>query len=121
MVRGCSAVAELEAASSPGGDLGDDPLDVRPARAIVLAQPLAGGPGSASGAQQGVVLVRVQDAAGSCGGALLSQRAAAASSPEDDGVLGGEMAGDAGRAGHGPSGRVDGEVTGGEAAFDGRQ
>jgi hypothetical protein len=33
-----SAVAELEAAPPPGGDLGDGPLDVGPARAVVLGR-----------------------------------------------------------------------------------
>ncbi len=116
-----SAVAELEAASPPGGDLGDGPLDAGPVRHVVLAQPRAGGPVRTGGAQQAIVLVQVQRAAVLGGGAPLAQRAAAAGSPEDDRVLGGDVPGDPGRAGHGPGGCAGGEVIGGEPARDGGQ
>ena len=121
VVPGHSAVAELEPASPPGGDLGDGALDVGPVCHVVLAQPGAGGPVRAGGAQQAVVLVQVQGAAVFGGGAPLAQRAVPAGGPEDDGVLGGDVPGDPGRAGHGPGGRIDGEVIGGEAALDGGQ
>ena len=39
VVAGYAAIAELEPASAPGGDLGDGPLDAGPVRAVVLAQP----------------------------------------------------------------------------------
>jgi hypothetical protein len=37
VVASQAAVAELEPASAPGGDLGDGPLDVGPVRAVVPA------------------------------------------------------------------------------------
>src|SRR4029077_5159668 len=114
VVLGHAAVAELEPASAEGGDLGDGTLDVGPGRHVVLAQLRAGGPGGAGGAQQAVVLVQVQGAAVFGGGAPLAQRAVAAGSPEDDGVLGGDVPGDADRAGHGPCGCVHDEVIVGE-------
>ncbi len=52
VVPGHSALAELEPASPPGGDLGDGPLDVGPVRHVVLAQSRACGPVRAGGAQQ---------------------------------------------------------------------
>ena len=67
------------------------------------------------------MFVQVQGAAVFGGGAPLAQRAVPAGGPEDDGVLGGELPGDPGRAGHGPRGRIDGEVIAGEAAGDGGQ
>jgi hypothetical protein len=39
--------------------------------------------------------------------------------PEEDGVAGVEVPGDARWAGHGPGGGIDGEVIHGEAALDG--
>jgi hypothetical protein len=74
VVLGHAAVAELEPASPPGGDLGDGTLDVGPVCAVVLAQLRAGGPGGAGGAQQAVVLVQVQGAAFFGGGALPDRR-----------------------------------------------
>jgi hypothetical protein len=57
-VFGGAAVAELEPAPAPGGDLGDHPFHVGPVRAVILAQPRAARPGGAGGAQQ--VIARVQ-------------------------------------------------------------
>ncbi len=60
VVAGRPAVAELEAASPPGGDLGDAAFDVGPVPGVVLAQPGVGGPGGAGGAQQPVVGCRTR-------------------------------------------------------------
>src|SRR5438034_7964106 len=73
VVLGFSAVAELDPASPPGGNLGDGTLDVGPVGHVVLAQPGACGPGGAGGAQQAVVFVQVQGAAVFGGGAPLAQ------------------------------------------------
>src|ERR1019366_2777073 len=76
------AVAELEAASPPGGDLGDGAFDVGPVFHVVLAQPGAGGPVPAGGGQQVIALVQDDLAAGLAGGAACPQRAVAAQRAE---------------------------------------
>src|SRR5436853_586492 len=83
-----------------GGDLGSGALDVGPVCLVVLAKPGACGPVRPGGAQQAVMFVQVQGPAVPGGGAPLAQRAVPAGGPEDDGVLGGEVPGDPGRAGH---------------------
>jgi hypothetical protein len=87
MVLGHAAVAELEAATPPGGGLGDGTLDMGPVGHVVLAQLRAGRPGGAGGAQQPVVLVQVHGAALFGGGAPAAQRAVPAGGPEEDGVV----------------------------------
>src|SRR5450432_1190591 len=77
-----AAVAELEPASPPGGDLGDGAFHVGPAGHVVLAQPAAGGPVRAGGAQQVITLVQDELAAGLAGSASCPQRAAAAQDAE---------------------------------------
>src|SRR6266702_3028394 len=69
------AVAELEPAAPPGGDLGDGPLDVGPVSHVILAHRGVSRPVRPGGAQQ--VIARVQDelAAGLAGGAPRAQRA----------------------------------------------
>ena len=74
MVPGHSAVAELEPAYAPGGDLGDGPLDVGSVCLVLLAQPGACGPVRPDGTQQAVVFVQVQGTAVFGGGAPLAQR-----------------------------------------------
>lgn len=63
VVPGHAQVAELEAPAAAAGDLGDDPLDVRPVLLVVLAEAQAGGPVTPGGAQQRVVLVQDQGTA----------------------------------------------------------
>ena len=63
------------------------------------------------------MFVQVQGAAVFGGGAPLAQRAAPAGRPEDDGVAGGDLPGDPGRAGHGLGGLINGELVPGEAAL----
>src|SRR6266851_2939898 len=58
-----AAVAELEPASPPGGDLGDGAFHVGPAGHVVLAQP-GGGPVSPRLPEQVVALVQDELAAG---------------------------------------------------------
>src|SRR6266849_169662 len=58
VVLGRPAVAELEPASPPGGHLGDGAFDVRAVCPVVLAQPAAGGPVRAGGAEQVIPLVQ---------------------------------------------------------------
>jgi hypothetical protein len=62
------------------------------------------------------VFVQVQGAAVFGGRAPLAQRAGPAGGAEDDGVAGGDLPGDADRAGHGAGLLIDGEVIGGEPA-----
>ena len=85
---------------------GDGPLDVGPVHHVVLAQPGAGGPVRPGSMQQAVVLVQVQGAAGLGGGALAAERAVPAGDPENGGVLGGQVPGDPGQAGHRPGARA---------------
>ena len=117
VVLGRPAVAELEPASAPGGDLGDGPLDVRPVRHVVLAKPGARGPVGAGGAQQVLVLVQAELTAVLRGGAPCPQRAVAAQrrrrSRCGPGVIGRASPG---RAGDGAGLLVDGEVVDGEPA-----
>src|ERR1019366_458199 len=119
VVPGHPAVAELEAASPPGGDLGDGAFDVGPVFHVVLAQPGAGGPVPAGGAQQVVALVQDELAAGLAGGAPLAQRAAAAQRAEGGGPGPAQAGGVPSRAGHRALLFVDGEVVDGEPALDG--
>src|SRR6266550_1047990 len=75
VVPGCPAVAELDPPSPPGGGLGDGAFDVGPVCRVVLAQPAAGGPVRAGGAEQVVAGVQDELAAGLASGAPLAQRA----------------------------------------------
>jgi hypothetical protein len=109
-------VAELEAPPDAAGDLRDDALHVGAVLAVVLAEGWLGSPVRPGTTQQRVVLVQVKGAAGSGGRAPLAERAAAAGGAEDDSAPGG----DAGRAGHGASGLIGGEVIGGEPALNSR-
>jgi hypothetical protein len=70
-----AAVAQLDPLPALAGDLGDDPLDVRPVVAVVLAQRGVGCPVGSGGAQQVVVFVQDQGATGLRGGAPGAQRA----------------------------------------------
>src|SRR5260370_20616874 len=67
------AVAELEPPSPPGGHLGDGAFDVRAVCPVVLAQPAAGGPVRAGGAEQVIPLVQDELAAGLARGAPVPQ------------------------------------------------
>ena len=53
VVLGHFAVAELDPAAAPGGDLGDDTLDVGPVGPVVLAQPGAGAQAAGACGQAG--------------------------------------------------------------------
>ena len=88
VVLGHSAVAELDPAAAPGGDLGDDTLDVGPVGPVVLAQPGAGGPGGAGGAQQVMVRVQAEGPPGLGCRAPLAQRAGGAGGADDDSAAG---------------------------------
>ena len=113
-----AAVAELEPASPPGGDLGDGAFDVGPVWPCSPRAARAGGPVRAGGAQQVVALVQDELAAGLAGGAPGAQRAVPAQGAEGGDPGPAEPHGAAGRAGHRAGLLVDGEVIDGEPALD---
>src|SRR6266516_2967100 len=118
VILGHSAVAELEPASPPGGDLGDRAFHVGPVGHVVLAQP-GDGPVTAGGAQQVITLVQDELAAGLAGRALLAQRAVPAQRPEGGDAGAAQDGGVPGRAGDRALLFADGEVVDGEPALDG--
>src|SRR6266568_5723757 len=118
VVLGGAAVAELEAASPPGGHLGDGAFHVGPAGHVVLAQPAAGGPVRAGGAQQVVAVVQDELAAGLASGAALTQRAVPAQGAEGGDPGPAERHGAASGAGHRALLLADGEIIDGEPALD---
>src|SRR6266849_7055507 len=110
VVPGRPAVAELEPASPPGGHLGDGTFHVRAVRPVVLAQPAAGGPAGAGGAEQVVAFVQDELAAGLAGGAPGAQRAVPAQDAEGGDPGPAERHGVPGRAGDRALRLADGEV-----------
>src|SRR5208283_1335900 len=118
VVPGGPAVAELEAASPPGGDLGDGAFDVGPVLHVVLAQPRVGGPVRAGGPEQVITLVQDELAAGLAGGAPVPQRAVAAQDAEGGDPGAAQSDGAPGRAGDRADLLVHGEVIDGEPALD---
>src|ERR1019366_3779685 len=105
--------------SPPGGHLGDGAFDVGPVFHVVLAQPGAGGPVPAGGAQQVIALVQDELASGLAGGAACPQRAVAAQRAEGGDPGPAQAGGVPSRAGHRALLFVDGEVVDGEPALDG--
>src|SRR6266581_2709518 len=110
IILGRPAVAELEPPSPPGGDLGDGAFDVRAVCHVVLAQPAAGGPVRAGGAQQVIAGVQDKLAAGLASGAVLTQRAVPAQRAEGGDPGPAERHGAASGAGHRALLLADGEV-----------
>src|SRR6266545_6731845 len=78
VVVGDAQVAQLEAAAATAGELGDDPLHVGSVAPVAFPQVGVVGPLAAGLAQQGVVPMRDELAAGLGGGAPAAQRAGAA-------------------------------------------
>src|SRR6266487_410397 len=116
MILGGTAVAELEAASPPGGDLEDGTFHVGPVGHVVLAQP-GGGPVTAGSAQQVITLVQDELAAGLAGRAPLAQRAVRAQRAEGGDAGPAQRHGVSGGAGDRAPLFADGEVIDGEPAL----
>jgi len=72
VVGGGAAVAQLQAAAATAGELGDDPFDVGSVLAVVVLELGVGGPLAAGLAEQPIVGVQGQRAAGLGGGAPLA-------------------------------------------------